>query len=199
MLAKPTARDQLRSRSTRTEPNPNPNPVPGPNPNPHPSEFLPIPIRPAPDPGPAPDPNPGPVGTESCEDVFWCANDCDEDPDCIDRCRDRGSFQAQQEFDPLISCLLNAPCADDDYACFENACSAQFAICVPSQFGHNGGQSQGGSCAEIWNCVKSCPAGDTSCADRCTAQGSDFAREIFSYINQCAQIAGCTDISFVES
>jgi hypothetical protein len=78
------------------------------------------------------------TGTQTCSQVFDCAQACSGDATCVDGCQDDGCSSAQVLFYQTWECLLNAcltdcendPQGSDCTTCMTNHCADEQAACA---------------------------------------------------------------------
>jgi hypothetical protein len=103
-----------------------------------------------------------------------CLNGCTGSATCASGCNTAASLQGGQEYYGMMTCVGNA-CAgkagEDQVACAQQFCNAQFTKC----FGSNPGGGTLTSCWAIAQCQTNC-GGSLSCAKACTAQGTAQAQ-----------------------
>lgn len=63
---------------------------------------------------------------DTCYQIFECAMSCNDDA-CVQDCYGAGSATGQEEFDALVSCIIEYQCQDT--ACLEENCSAEWGAC----------------------------------------------------------------------
>lgn len=154
------------------------------------------------------------IGPMSCFEVGECAQACqDDDPECAEQCRRRGTKSAQGNWDALMTCAQQS-CSDileepvevefslpgesghtafNAYlACAEQDCPQPWATC----FGPGPDPAEGtASCTEIHLCMQECS--DSICKQNCMASGTLDARRHYQNFLQCT-LSNCNSLQKKE-
>ncbi len=138
------------------------------------------------------------AGTEmpvdnDCAEIVNCANSC-QDQNCVQACFNNGTAEGQSRFNSLLSCIQgtvqNGQCAQDDFACQNQACEGELNACVGEQ-----GPTMTGdlSCADLNACFSMCDPNDQNCVQECFNSATATAQQQYSAIITCAQGSGCPE------
>ena len=149
------------------------------------------------------------MGTATCGDIFSCLQSCGPmDQACQSGCVESGTIDAQIQFSDANSCFLQAiedGCAQDDPACYNQACQAELMAC---QAGGGGGSGSNIpppaagtlSCGAAYVCAGvRCEPTDMACQQECLAGVSAAEQGALNAFLTCGGNAMCQDAACLEA
>ncbi len=125
-----------------------------------------------------------------CKCIFDCFDTCpDGDQACFQNCVNSATIEAQMAYNTMMVCLDQAgywDCNEDDDECQSDAwdaCMDEYYECFHGDL----------SCADMYNCLMDCPAGDSDCTSDCYANGSVDALYTWADFTDCLKATGYYD------
>lgn len=132
-----------------------------------------------------------PADNNDCAEIVTCANSC-MDQACVQNCFNNGMREGQDRFNDLLTCIQGSvqsgQCTQEDFACQNQACTAELTACV----GEQGPTMTGNlSCSELNTCFSMCDPNDEACFTDCFGNGTAEAQQQYGAIITCAQNSTC--------
>ena len=130
------------------------------------------------------DGGPAPAGDLSCMEFAGCAQDCENDPACIEDCTARARPGSPELLQAVGACAARSRCEDNE--CLERECADPWNACRQDSSGD-------ALCGDVLVCITVCGQ-DEACARTCMHEGTVAAQDGVQAVFQCASNAGCRSL-----